>query len=67
MARKLRFVIPRTPVHATARGVNRCPLFRSGFDKTKYLKRFALVAAEEHTFEHVFILHRIFASAENGN
>ena len=52
MARKLRFVIPRIPVHATARGVNRCPLFRSGFDKAKYLKRFALVAAEEQVEIH---------------
>jgi len=52
MARKLRFVIPRSPVHATARGVNRCPLFRSGFDKAKYLKRFALVAAEEQIEIH---------------
>ena len=47
MARKFRFVIPRIPVHATARGVHRCPLFRSGFDKAKHLKRFALVAEEE--------------------
>jgi hypothetical protein len=45
MARKLRFVIPRISVHATARGVNRCPLFRSDFDKAKHLKRFALIAA----------------------
>ena len=52
MARKFRFVIPQIPVHATARGVNRCLLFRSGFDKAKYLKRFALVAAEEQVEIH---------------
>ena len=56
MARKFRFVIPQIPVHATARGVNRCLLFRSGFDKAKYLKRFALVAAEEGVEIHGYCI-----------
>ncbi|MCC6591331.1 MAG: hypothetical protein IT168_31890, partial [Bryobacterales bacterium] len=47
MARLPRHVRTGEPVHATARGVNRTPIFRHGFDKRKYLKRFALVAEQE--------------------
>ncbi|MCC6590849.1 MAG: transposase [Bryobacterales bacterium] len=52
MARQKRYFRVNEPVHATARGVNRTPIFRHGFDKRKYLKRFALVAEEEKVEIH---------------
>jgi putative transposase len=56
MARLPRFVRAHLAVHATARGVNGCRLFRSGFDKRKYLKRFALVAEQEGVEIHGYCL-----------
>ncbi len=56
MARKKRTVQVGEPVHATARGVNRTPIFRNGFDKRKYLKRFALVAEQEGVEVHGYCI-----------
>jgi len=56
MARLRRFVRARIPVHATARGVDGCRLFRCASDKRKYLKRFALVAAEEQVEIHGYCI-----------
>ena len=56
MARLKRTVRAGEPVHATARGVNRTPIFRHGFDKRKYLKRFALVAEEEGVEVHGYCI-----------
>ncbi|MCC6585194.1 MAG: transposase [Bryobacterales bacterium] len=56
MARKARVVRAAEPVHATARGVGRTPIFRHGFDKRKYLKRFALVAEQEKVEVHGYCI-----------
>lgn len=56
MARLPRFVRAHLAVHATARGVNGCRLFANGFDKRKYLQRFALVAEEEGVEIHGYCL-----------
>jgi putative transposase len=56
MARLPRFVRAHLAVHATARGVDGCRLFRSGSDQRKYLKRFALVAEEEGVEIHGYCL-----------
>ncbi|MCC6586133.1 MAG: transposase [Bryobacterales bacterium] len=56
MARQKRYVRVGEPVHATARGVNRAKIFRHGFDKRKYLERFALVAEQEGVEVHGYCI-----------
>jgi putative transposase len=56
MARSPRLVLEDTAHHVVARGVNRQRIFRHGFDKRKYLKRFAEVAAEEKVQVHGYCL-----------
>lgn len=56
MARQKRFFRVHEPVHATARGANRTPIFRHGFDKRKYLERFALVAEQEKVEVHGYCI-----------
>jgi putative transposase len=56
MARTARCVIPGTPHHVVARGVNRHELFASGFDKERYLRRFASIAAEEGVLVHGYCI-----------
>ena len=48
MARRPRIVLENVAHHVVARGVGQMQIFRSGFDKRKYLKRFTLIADEEH-------------------
>ncbi|MCC6590526.1 MAG: transposase [Bryobacterales bacterium] len=56
MARQKRYVKVGEPVHATARGTNRTKIFRHGFDKRKYLERFALVAEQEGVEVHGYCI-----------
>ena len=56
MARTARIVLEGVAHHIVARGVNRTKLFRHGFDKRKYLKRFAEIAAEENVQVHGYCL-----------
>lgn len=56
MARQKRFVRVGEPVHATARGIDRAQIFRNGFDKGKYLERFALVAEQEGVEVHGYCI-----------
>ena len=56
MARKPRYVRTGEPVHVTARGVNRTPIFRHGHDKRKYLERFRLVAQAEGVEVHGYCI-----------
>ena len=56
MPRVSRFVLQDVVHHVVARGVNRQPIFSSGFDKAKYLKRFAKVADEEKVLVHGYCL-----------
>lgn len=56
MPRTSRFVLPDVVHHVVARGVNRQRIFRSGYDKGKYLKRFAKIAEEERVLVHGFCL-----------
>ena len=56
MPRTPRLVLPDTAHHVVARGVNRQPIFTSGSEKKRYLKRFALVATEEKVLVHGYCL-----------
>ena len=56
MARLPRFVLENVVHHVVARGVNRQRIFRTGYDKKKYLKRFAKIAEEEKVSVHGFCL-----------
>ena len=56
MARQKRYVRDGEPVHATARGSNRTRIFRHGFDKRKYIKRFAAVAEQEGVEIHGYCI-----------
>lgn len=56
MPRSSRFVLPDVVHHVVARGVNRQRIFANGFDKAKYLKRFAKVAEEEKVLIHGYCL-----------
>jgi putative transposase len=56
MPRTARCVIPGTPHHVVARGVNRHQLFATGFEKERYLKRFALIAEEEGVLVHGYCI-----------
>jgi len=56
MPRTARFVLPHAAHHVVARGVHNTRLFRSGFDKSSYLKRFTLIAAQEHVTVHAYCL-----------
>ena len=56
MARTARIVLEGVAHHVVARGVNRTKLFRHSFDKRKYLKRFAEIAAEEDVQVHGYCL-----------
>lgn len=56
MARKARCVIVGIPHHVVARGVNRHELFSSGFDKQRYLRRFAEIADEEGVLVHGYCI-----------
>ncbi|MCC6586430.1 MAG: transposase [Bryobacterales bacterium] len=56
MARQKRYVKVGEPVHATARGADRARIFRHGFDKRKYLERFALVAEQEGVEVHGYCI-----------
>ena len=42
--------------HVVARGVDRRSIFKDGYDKERYLKRFALVAEQEKVLVHGFCL-----------
>jgi len=44
------------PVHARARGLDKCPLFRGPDDKTIYLRRFVSVARQELVAIHAYCL-----------
>ena len=56
MSRCARVVVPECPHHVVARGVNRQRLFASGYDKQRYLKRFAALAEEVGVLVHGFCL-----------
>jgi putative transposase len=56
MSRSARVVVPESPHHVVARGVNRHRLFASGYDKRRYLKRFADLAQQEQVLVHGFCL-----------
>ena len=56
MARRPRIVLENVAHHVVARGVGQMQIFRSGFDKRKYLKRFTLIADEEHVSVHAYCL-----------
>lgn len=56
MARQKRYVKVGEPVHATARGEDQREIFRNGFDKRKYLQRFALVAEQEGVEVHGYCI-----------
>jgi putative transposase len=56
MARKARCIIVGCPHHVVARGVNRRALFASGFEKQRYLKRFAQLAEEEGVDVHGYCI-----------
>ena len=56
MARQARLVVPEIVHHVVARGVNKTRIFRSGFDKARYLKRAARIAEEESVQIHGYCL-----------
>jgi putative transposase len=56
MARKNRFAPGGFVVHVTARGVNRCDIFHSGFDKQKFLNRLASLTEAEGVEIHGYCL-----------
>jgi putative transposase len=56
MARLARLVVPEGAHHVVARGVNRTRIFRSGFDKRRYQKKFAILADEEEVIVHAYAL-----------
>lgn len=55
-ARSIRIVLEGVAHHVVARGVNHERIFRNGFDKRRYLKRFAAVAIEEKVLVHAYCL-----------
>ena len=56
MARISRLVLENVAHHVVARGVGQMRIFRNGFDKRKYLMRFALIAEEEKVLVHAYCL-----------
>jgi putative transposase len=56
MPRNPRIVLTDVVHHVVARGVNRQRIFSHGFDKRKYLRRFAELAAEEQVLVHGYCL-----------
>lgn len=56
MARTARCVIVGAPHHVVARGVNRHKLFESGFEKRRYLERFARIAEAEGVLVHGYCI-----------
>ena len=56
MARQARLVVEGVVHHVVSRGVNRSRIFRSGFDKGRYLKRAALIAEQEQVLIHGYCL-----------
>jgi putative transposase len=71
MARTPRIVLENVAHHVVARGVGQMQIFRNGFDKRKYLKRFALIADEEKVSVHAYCqmdnhLHWIFTPSYPG-
>jgi putative transposase len=56
MARLSRLVLENVAHHVVARGVGQMRIFRNGFDKRKYLTRFALIAEEEKVLVHAYCL-----------
>ena len=56
MPRTARTVFPDTAHHVVARGVNGGRIFRDGYDKRKYLKRFGKLAVEHGIRVHAFCL-----------
>lgn len=56
MARISRLVLENVAHHVVARGVGQMRIFRNGFDKRKYLTRFALIAEEEKVLVHAYCL-----------
>ncbi|MBK9168708.1 MAG: transposase [Bryobacterales bacterium] len=56
MPRTARTIFPGVPHHVVARGVDRCLLFRHGFDKRRYLNRFAATAAALEVQVHAYCL-----------
>jgi putative transposase len=56
MARTPRIVLPDVVHHVVSRGANRTPIFANGFDKQRYLKRFAALATEEKVLVHGYCL-----------
>lgn len=56
MARCARVILPGVPHHVVARGVDGMRIFRSGFDKRRYLKRLVRIAEEEGVVVHAYCL-----------
>lgn len=56
MARMARIVLEGVAHHVVARGVNHERIFRNGFDKRRYLKRFSDIATEEKVLVHAYCL-----------
>jgi putative transposase len=56
MARQARVVVPEAAHHVVARGVNGCRIYRHGWDKRRYLKRFAALAEECGVVVHAYCL-----------
>lgn len=56
MARQARLVASNVVHHAVARGVDRKLIFRSGYDKGRYLKRMAAIAQQEDVQVHGYCL-----------
>jgi putative transposase len=56
MARCARTVLAQIPHHVVARGVNHQPLFLSGYEKARYLKRLALIAEQTGVQVHAYCL-----------
>ena len=56
MARTSRLVLENVAHHVVARGVGHMKIFRSGFDKRKYLTHLALLAEEEKVLVHAYCL-----------
>jgi putative transposase len=56
MARLSRLVVQDVVHHVVARGVDKGRIFRSGFDKGRYLKRTARIADEENVQVHGYCL-----------
>ena len=56
MPRQARIVLEGCAHHVVSRGVNRRSIFRSGYDKRRYLKRFARIAEDEGVQVHAYCL-----------